>query len=118
MKLDIQNEIQQVIKENIDNIKPRLIVDVNNNPTKKGVKIQFAVNTSSEAEKNELTVKLKNKLNSGLAKYDLTVDTDTDVPYNNVIGFTIYISQFKVLIKNILTSPNENEHTGNEEIGA
>ena len=32
----------------------------------------------------------------------LSVDTDLDVPYQNVIGFLIRLESFKLFIKNIL----------------
>jgi hypothetical protein len=85
------------------NIKPKLIVDVNHNPTKKGIKVQFALpQTLSGDAKAEATQKLQSKLNQGLEQYNLTVSQDTDVPYSNVIGFLIPIADIKLLIKNAI----------------
>jgi hypothetical protein len=82
---------------------PRLKLDVNPNPTKKGVKVQFVLPKGySTNQKEELTQKLKTKLNAGLAPHMLSVDVDLDVPYENVIGFLIRLSNFKMLIKSIL----------------
>jgi hypothetical protein len=82
---------------------PKLKIDVNHNPTKKGVKVQFVFPTNVEGDqKAEMTQKLQAKLNQGLAQYGLTINQDTDVPYSNVIGFLIPIADFKLMIKNAI----------------
>jgi hypothetical protein len=84
-------------------IKPKLRVDVNHNPTKKGIKVQFVLPQAIEGDaKASVTQKLQSKLNQGLSQYNLTVSQDTDVPYSNVIGFLIPIADFKLFIKNAL----------------
>jgi hypothetical protein len=82
---------------------PKLKVDVNHNPTKKGVKVQFTLPQAVEGDaKAQLTQKLQSKLTQGLSQYNLTVSQDTDVPYSNVIGFLISINDIRLLIKNAL----------------
>jgi hypothetical protein len=84
-------------------IKPKLKVDVNHNPTKKGIKVQFILPDTIEGDaKAAATQKLQSKLNQGLSQYNLTVSQDTDVPYSNVIGFLIPIADFRLFIKNAL----------------
>jgi hypothetical protein len=93
----------------------KMVLDVNKNPTKKGIKIQFIVpQGTNEAKKEEITQKLKTKLNKGLADMGLSVDTDLDVPYQNVVGFLIRLESFKLFIKNIL-NPNSDGQTTNTE---
>jgi hypothetical protein len=88
----------------LENIKPKLKVDINKNETKKGIKVQFILpNTIEGDEKAVLTQKLQNKLNSGLSQYNLTANVDTDVPYDNIIGFLISIQDIRLLIKNALS---------------
>jgi len=94
---------------------PKLRLDVNPNPTKKGIKIQFILPKGySTNQKEDLTQKLKTKLNAGLASHMLSVDVDLDVPYENVIGFLIRLSNIKMLVKSALeggtTSPNSGEN--------
>ena len=85
-------------------ISPKLRVDVNHNPTKKGIKVQFVMPETLEGDaKAEMTQKLQAKLNQGLSQYNLTVSQDTDVPYANVIGFLIPIADVKLMIKNAIT---------------
>jgi hypothetical protein len=93
----------------------KMVVDVNKNPTKKCIKIQFIFpQGTDEAKKEEITQKLKTKLNKGLADIGLSVDTDLDVPYQNVIGFLIRLESFKLFIKNIL-KPNSDGQANNTE---
>jgi hypothetical protein len=85
-------------------LSPKLKVDVNHNPTKKGIKVQFVLpNTIEGDERAAVAQKLQSKLNAGLSKYNLTVSQDTDVPYSNVIGFMIPIADIKLLIKNAIS---------------
>jgi hypothetical protein len=84
-------------------MKSKLRVDVNKNPTKTGIKVQFVLPQTLEGDKKtEATQKLQSKLNQGLSQYNLTVSQDTDVPYANVIGFLIPIADIKLLIKNAM----------------
>jgi len=95
-------------------ISPKLRVDVNHNPTKKGIKIQFVLPDAIEGdEKAAVTQKLQSKLNQGLSQYNLTVSQDTDVPYNNVIGFLVPIADIKLLIKNAISGTNNGSETSN-----
>ena len=88
-------------------MQPKLKIDVNHNPTKKGVKVQFVLPQTLEGDaKTQMTQKLQSRLNSGLAQYNLTANADTDVPYANVIGFLISINDIRLLIKNALTGAN------------
>ena len=89
-------------------LKPKLKVDVNHNPTKKGIKVQFVLPQAIEGDaKAAATQKLQEKLNQGLSQYKLTVSQDTDVPYSNVIGFLIPISDIKLFIKNAISGGGE-----------
>jgi hypothetical protein len=105
--LEAEEEIEATADIDVDSsASPRLKLDVNPNPTKKGVKVQFILPKGyTTNQKEELTQKLKTKLNTGLAPHMLSVDVDLDVPYENVIGFLIRLSNIKMLIKSALESP-------------
>ncbi len=93
----------------------KMVLDVNKNPTKKGIKIQFIVpQGTDEAKKEEINQKLKTKLNKGLADLGLSVDTDLDVPYQNVVGFLIRLESFKLFIKNILNPKSDGQANNTE----
>lgn len=92
---------------------PKLKLDVNPNPTKKGIKVQFILPKGySTNQKEDLTQKLKTKLNAGLAPHMLSVDVDLDVPYENVIGFLIRLSNIKMLIKSALEGGTQAPSSG------
>jgi hypothetical protein len=105
-------EAEEEVEANVDAevevpSSPRLKLDVNPNPTKKGVKVQFILPKGyTTNQKEELTQKLKTKLNAGLAPHMLSVDVDLDVPYENVIGFLIRLSNIKMLVKSALEGGN------------
>ena len=87
---------------------PKLSVSVNKNPTKQGIKVQFAFPEQLQGDqKAEMTQKIQQKLTQGLSQYKLTVSQDTDVPYENIIGFLIPITDIKLLIKNAITGTGE-----------
>jgi len=88
-------------------MQPKLQVSVNKNPTKEGIKVQFVLPDTLEGDaKTTITQKLQQRLNAGLAQYQMTANVDTDVPYANVIGFLISIQDVRLLIKNALKGTN------------
>ena len=113
--LEAEEEVEANIDAEVDiPTSPRLKLDVNPNPTKKGVKVQFILPKGYTVnQKEELTQKLKTKLNTGLAPHMLSVDVDLDVPYENVIGFLIRLSNIKMLIKSVLEGGSAPEPTTN-----
>ena len=92
----------------------KLVLDVNRNPTKKGIKIQFqpleiedsgevvADTDMSDTQSRDLQIKILRQLNKGLRKYDLEADIDPDVPYKNVIGYYIHLQYFDKIIRDAL----------------
>lgn len=84
--------------------------DVNANPTKKGLKIQFIpeeklINNPSEAR--QLINDLQIYLNQKLAELGTAADFDPDVPYQNVIGFTIKLGSLSNIILKTLRGNTE-----------
>lgn len=96
-------------------IKPKLKISVNKNPTKEGIKVQFILpQTLMGDAKTSITQKLQQKLNTGLSKYNLTANIDTDVPYANIIGFLIRIQDIRLMIKDALSSSQNNQQNINQ----
>jgi len=109
--LEAEEEIEATADIEVDApTSPRLKLDVNPNPTKKGIKVQFILPKGyTQNQKEELTQKLKTKLNAGLAPHMLSVDVDLDVPYENVIGFLISLNNIKMLVKSALETGSSKE---------
>jgi hypothetical protein len=81
-------------------------VDVNKNPTKKGLKIQLLPKggtiLNDPDEKISVQEIVQTAMNKKLAQYDLQVNIDPDIKQAtdnpNVLGYYIPLSQFKNLI--------------------
>lgn len=74
--------------------------DVNTNPTKKGVKLQFVLDQEFEdpREKQALASKISVALQKRLGDSGIMVDYDDRNPYQNVIGFIVPLNSVANLI--------------------
>lgn len=108
----IKEEILELLKEDVNytfNFKDkkfRVRFDVNNNETKKGIKIQFTPYDNLAANPNDAKVimnELQVLLNQKLAAVGMSVDFDPDVPFANTIGFTLKLGTISTFIINTLT---------------
>ena len=86
-----------------------LKVDTNEDPQKKGVKVQFIpteFDSLSPTERNDIAIELEGRLESGLAEYDLRVERDRNLKDKTIIGFFIYIEYFDKIIRKALAKQN------------
>lgn len=80
--------------------KYQLQFDVNSNPTKKGVKLQFILDQEfqdprdKQALANEISVTLQKRLGAS----NIMVDYDERNPYKNVIGFIVPLSSISMML--------------------
>ena len=108
--MNLINEIKQVLSEvtkvNFKGHKFVLKIDVNEDPNKKGVKVQFLPTTfgnMSKQEQDNIAMELAQKLNSGLSAVGLSVERDRELKDKTVIGFFIYIEYLNKIIINALS---------------
>jgi len=86
-----------------------LKVDTNEDPQKKGVKIQFLptqFGSITSTEQNDIAIELEKRLEQGLAEYDLRVERDRNLKDKTIIGFFIYIEYFDKIIRKALSGQN------------
>ena len=86
-----------------------LKVDVNEDPQKKGLKIQFIPTTFgqlSKTEQNDIAIELETRLEAGLDQYDMRVERDRNLKDKTIIGFFVYIEYFDKLVRNALSGQN------------
>lgn len=86
-----------------------LKVDTNEDPNKKGVKVQFLpteFGTITPTEQNDIANELAERLNDGLAEYDLRVERDRELKDKTIVGFFIYADQFDKMIRKALVGQN------------
>jgi len=92
------------------NNKFKIKVDVNKNPTKKGIKIQLIPLDDTilniPDERISVNEKVQSAMNKALSQYNLQVNIDPDIRQAtdnpNVLGYYIPLSQIRNLILNAL----------------
>jgi hypothetical protein len=80
--------------------KYKLRFDVNDNPTKKGVKMQFIIDQEFEdpRDKQALASEIAVALQKRLSASNVVVDMDERNPYKNVVGFIVPLNSVAKLI--------------------
>lgn len=105
LKPAIEKVISEAVRVNYEGHQFLLKLDTNENPNKKGIKIQF-IPTSfqgiSQTAQNDIAISLQKKLDDGLGKYGLQVERDRDLKNKSIIGFFIYIEYFDRIIRSVL----------------
>lgn len=123
--MNIKNLIQSVTesaKINFAGHKFLLKVDTNEDPQKKGVKVQFIptqFGALTPTERNDIAIELESRLENGLGEYELRVERDRNLKDKTIIGFFIYIEYFDKIIRKALAGQNPNaeiEETPGTEI--
>jgi chaperone required for assembly of F1-ATPase len=116
--MSILNEIKQVLSEvtmvNFRGQKFALKVDVNEDPNKKGIKVQFLPTTFagiSKQQQDDIAMELASKLNQGLAPLGLTVERDRELKDKTIVGFFIYIEYLDKIIINALSQAAKEPET-------
>ena len=95
-----------------------LKIDTNEDPQKKGVKVQFIpteFGSISPTEQNDIAIELEGRLEQGLAEYDLRVERDRNLKDKTIIGFFIYIEYFDKLIRKALSGINPKAEVERED---
>jgi len=86
-----------------------LKVDTNEDPQKKGVKVQFLpteFGNITSTEQNDIAIELETRLEDGLSSYDMKVERDRNLKDKTIIGFFIYIEYFDRIIRKALSGQN------------
>lgn len=86
-----------------------LKIDVNEDPQKKGLKIQFIPTTFgqlSQTEQNDIAIELEKRLENGLDQYEMRVERDRNLKDKTIIGFFVYIEYFDKLVRKALSGQN------------
>jgi|TARA_R110002153_G_scaffold92084_1_gene223859 hypothetical protein len=94
-----------------------LKVDVNEDPTKKGLKIQFIPTTFgqlSPTEQNDIAIELESRLEAGLTQYEMRVERDRNLKDKTIIGFFVYIEYFDKIVRKALSNQNPTDQANAE----
>jgi len=110
MKLEnLVKQITEAAKINFAGHQFLLKVDTNEDPQKKGVKVQFIpteFGSISPTEQNDIAIELESRLENGLGEYELRVERDRNLKDKSIIGFFIYIEYFDKIIRKALSGQN------------
>ena len=113
MKLEsLIDQITEAAKINFAGHQFVLKLDTNEDPTKKGVKVQFIpteFGAISKTEQNDIAIELEKRLERGLAEYDLRVERDRNLKDKTIIGFFIYIEYFDKIVRKALSGQNPDQ---------
>ena len=102
-----------------------LKVDTNEDPQKKGVKVQFLptqFGSITTTEQKDIAIELEKRLSKGLEQFDMKVERDRNLKDKTIIGFFIYIEYFDRIIRKALSGTNPdsefkpNDANDNDEI--
>src|SRR6056300_884289 len=96
-----------------------LKVDTNEDPQKKGVKIQFlptGFGSITPTEQNDIAIELEGRLEKGLGDFDMRVERDRNLKDKTIIGFFIYIEYFDKIIRKALAGQNPSTQEPSDEL--
>jgi hypothetical protein len=112
--MSLLKEIKQILSEvttvNFQGQKFVLKVDVNEDPNKKGIKVQFMptqFNGMTKQKQDELAMELESKLDQGLQSIGMKVERDRQLKDKTIIGFFIYIEYVDKIIRQALAQSNQ-----------
>lgn len=91
-----------------------LKVDTNEDPQKKGVKVQFIPTEFGQMNattQNDIAIELESRLEKGLEQFGLRVERDRGLKDKTVIGFFIYIEYFDRLVRKALEGQNPSQNS-------
>jgi len=105
----IRKTLSEAAKINFAGHKFLLKVDTNEDPQKKGVKVQFLptqFGSITPTEQNDIAIELEKRLSKGLEPFDMKVERDRNLKDKTIVGFFIYIEYFDRIIRKALSGQN------------
>jgi hypothetical protein len=105
----IKKTLNEAAKINFAGHKFLLKVDTNEDPQKKGVKVQFLptqFGSITPTEQNDIAIELEKRLSKGLEPFDMKVERDRNLKDKTIVGFFIYIEYFDRIIRKALSGQN------------
>jgi len=109
LKEYIKDVLSEAAKINFAGHKFVLKVDTNEDPQKKGVKVQFLpteFGTLTKTQQDDIAIELESRLEKGLSEFDMRVERDRNLKDKTIIGFFIYIEYFDRIIRKALSGQN------------
>lgn len=108
----VKEVISEAAKVNFAGHSFLLKVDTNEDPQKKGVKVQFIpteFGSITPTQQNDIAIELETRLEKGLGQFDMRVERDRNLKDKTIIGFFIYIEYFDRIIRKALAGENPSQ---------
>lgn len=108
----VKEVINEAAKINFAGHTFMLKVDTNEDPQKKGVKVQFIPTQFGKltpTEQNDIAIELETRLEKGLGDFDMRVERDRNLKDKTIIGFFIYIEYFDRIVRKALAGENPDQ---------
>lgn len=105
----IKDVISEAAKVNFAGHSFLLKVDVNDDPQKKGIKVQFLptqFGAITPTEQNDIAIELEKRMEQGLDEYGMKVERDRNLKDKTIIGFFIYIEYIDKIVRQALSGQN------------
>lgn len=102
---ELNNVITEAVKVRFKGHQFVLKVDVNEDPNKKGIKVQFLPTTFGQltpTEQDDIAIALGEKLEAGLQNKGIRVERDRNLKDKTIIGFFIYIEYIDRIVRQAL----------------
>jgi hypothetical protein len=115
---EIKKVINEAAKVNFAGHSFILKVDVNEDPQKKGIKVQFLptqFGAISPTEQNDISIELEERLEKGLAEFGMRVERDRNLKDKTIVGFFIYIEYIDKIVRQALSGQNPNAAAPEEQ---
>ena len=109
----VRQTLNEAAKINFAGHKFVLKVDTNEDPQKKGVKVQFLpteFGSITPTEQNDIAIELETRLEKGLSEFDMRVERDRNLKDKTII----YIEYFDRIIRKVLSGQNPSTSTPEE----
>lgn len=126
--MDVEKEVKKLINEsvklNFAGVQFVMSLDTNEDPNKKGIKIQFVptqYGKMTPAQFDDISEELKRRINKGLLAqgFDMTLERDRQVKDKTVISLFLYVDNFDRIIRRALVgdegSPKQKQNVPDEE---
>lgn len=105
----VKELINEAAKINFAGHQFMLKIDTNEDPQKKGLKIQFLptkFGSITKTEQNDIAIELEKRLEDGLSQYEMRVERDRNLKDKTIIGFFVYIEYFDKIVRKALSGQN------------
>ena len=116
---ELNNVITEAVKVRFKGHQFVLKVDVNEDPNKKGIKVQFIPTTFGQltpTEQDDIAIALGEKLETGLEDKGIRVERDRNLKDKTIIGFFIYIEYIDRIVRQALAGNEDAIEEPEEEL--